>query len=90
MTGVQRRQLGNDVNLDAMKLRSSSETRDLQQAGKLERTPAHTRVLSQFNPGNDLLSHPLEVVPSALEGLTALFGMGRGVAPPPWSPGIQQ
>ena len=25
-------------------------------------------------------------VPSALEGLTAVFGMGTGVAPPPWRP----
>jgi hypothetical protein len=25
-------------------------------------------------------------VPSALAGLTAVFGMGTGVAPPPWSP----
>src|ERR1017187_5772965 len=27
-------------------------------------------------------------VPSALAGLTAVFGMGTGVAPPPWSPEI--
>ena len=27
-------------------------------------------------------------VPSALEGLTAVFGMGTGVSPPPSSPGI--
>ena len=32
--------------------------------------------------GGDLLSH-LAAVPSALAGLTALFGMGRGGAPPP-------
>jgi hypothetical protein len=25
-------------------------------------------------------------VPSALEGLTSLFGMERGVTPPPWPP----
>jgi hypothetical protein len=25
-------------------------------------------------------------VPSALEGLTAVFGMGTGVSPPPWRP----
>ena len=36
-------------------------------------------------PGNDLLSQPLaRLVPSALEGLTAVFGMGTGVAPPPY------
>ena len=35
-------------------------------------------------PGLVLLSHSIgAVVPSALEGLTAVFGMGTGVAPPP-------
>ena len=39
-------------------------------------------------PGNVLLSHQVALtVPSALEGLTAVFGMGTGVTPPPWSPG---
>ena len=34
-------------------------------------------------PGNDLLSHAVtSAVPSALEGLTSVFGMGTGVAPP--------
>ena len=38
-------------------------------------------------PGNVLLSHKVApAVPSALEGLAALFGMGRGVSPPPWPP----
>lgn len=38
-------------------------------------------------PGNDLLSHLVtKAVPSAQEGLTTLFGMGRGVTPPPKSP----
>ena len=38
-------------------------------------------------PGGVLLSHDLAViVPSALEGLTAVFGMGTGVAPPVLSP----
>ena len=33
-------------------------------------------------PGDDLLSHTLaRAVPLALEGLTAVFGMGTGVAP---------
>src|ERR671916_1402154 len=37
--------------------------------------------------GNDLLSHGVyPAVPSALAGLTSLFGMGRGVSPPPSSP----
>ena len=39
-------------------------------------------------PGSDLLSHAVtSIVPSALEGLTTLFGMGRGVAPPVKPPG---
>jgi hypothetical protein len=34
--------------------------------------------------GNDLLSHRVTAaVPSALEGLTSVFGMGTGVSPPP-------
>jgi hypothetical protein len=38
-------------------------------------------------PGDVLLSHPVtRAVPSALEGLTAVFGMGTGVTPPLWSP----
>ena len=33
--------------------------------------------------GGDLLSHPVsEAVPSVLEGLTSVFGMGTGVTPP--------
>ena len=27
-------------------------------------------------------------VSSAYEGLTSVFGMGTGIAPPPWPPGI--
>jgi hypothetical protein len=38
-------------------------------------------------PGDDLLSHTLaRAVPSALRGLTAVFGMGTGVSPSPESP----
>ena len=37
--------------------------------------------------GNDLLSHGVTTaVPSAQEGLTAVFGKGTGVTPPPWPP----
>ena len=37
----------------------------------------------RFNPGDDLLSHAVaRAVPWALEGLTTVFGMGTGVAPP--------
>ena len=40
-------------------------------------------------PGSDLLSHPVaQAVPSAVEGLTAGFGMEPGVSPPLWPPEI--
>jgi hypothetical protein len=39
------------------------------------------------NPGDFLLSHRVSpAVPSALRGLTSLFGMGRGVSLSLWSP----
>ncbi len=39
--------------------------------------------------GDDLLSQGVSPqVPSARAGLTAVFGMGTGVSPPPWSPEI--
>ena len=41
-----------------------------------------------LNPGSVLLSHRLAAtVASASEGLTAVFGMGTGGAPPVWPPG---
>jgi hypothetical protein len=41
------------------------------------------------NPGGVLLSQgATPQVPSALTGLTAVFGMGTGVSPPPWPPEI--
>ena len=40
-------------------------------------------------PGNVLLSHAVtSIVPSPRRGLTAVFGMGTGGSPSPWSPGI--
>ena len=40
------------------------------------------------DPGGDLLSQGVyPQVPSARAGLTAVFGMGTGVSPPPWPPG---
>ena len=40
-----------------------------------------------INLGNDLLSqHVTMLVPSALVGLTSVFGMGTGVSPPVRSP----
>src|SRR5919197_567309 len=45
---------------------------------------------SMINPGSDLLSHAVaHAVPSAQEGLTSVFGMGTGVAPPASPPGIE-
>ena len=42
-------------------------------------------------PGSVLLSHKVtQVVPSALEGLTSVFGMGTGVTPPLSPPGISK
>ena len=39
--------------------------------------------VEKINSGGDLLSQDLTVqVSSALEGLTSVFGMGTGVAPP--------
>ncbi len=41
------------------------------------------RAMKQKKPGDDLLSQLLaKLVPSALEGLTAVFGMGTGISPP--------
>src|SRR5579875_1895485 len=42
---------------------------------------------AEENPGGVLLSQGASPqVPSALAGLTAVFGMGTGVSPPPWPP----
>ncbi len=39
--------------------------------------------LSGAKQGGGLLSHPVSrAVPSVLEGLTSVFGMGTGVSPP--------
>jgi hypothetical protein len=38
---------------------------------------------SAVKQGSGLLSHPVSrAVPSVLEGLTSVFGMGTGVSPP--------
>ena len=51
---------------------------------QIKRGPRITSGLFHFNPGNDLLSHIVtHAVSSAREGLTAVFGMGTGVSPPP-------
>ena len=44
--------------------------------------------LTPQKPSSVLLSHRIApAVPSALEGLTSVFGMGTGVAPPALPPG---
>lgn len=46
------------------------------------------RPVQEQIPGIDLFSHTVaSAVPSALEGLTTVFGMGTGGSPPPWTPG---
>ena len=51
--------------------------------------PAFAKI--SFNLGNVLLSHTAShAVPSALKGLTSVFGMGTGVSPSPWSPRISK
>ncbi len=48
------------------------------------KNPAPNEAGSYIYPGGDLLSHAVtHAVPSALEGLTSVFGMGTGVSPPP-------
>ena len=48
---------------------------------------SHPRRCEAQKPGGDLLSHRVPpAVPSALEGLTSVFGMGTGVAPPALPP----
>ena len=43
---------------------------------------------SRYIPGSDLLSHaPTHAVPSAVAGLTSVFGMGTGVTLLLWPPG---
>jgi hypothetical protein len=46
--------------------------------------PAQSRLLLNLTiyPGDDLLSHTVtRAVPSALKGLTSVFGKGTGVTP---------
>ena len=51
-------------------------------SGNTEPRRQNARRGSEGKAGNGLLSHDLSIaVPSALQGLTAVFGMGTGVAP---------
>ena len=53
-----------------------------------KKKPAPCRLLLSY-PGDDLLSHTVpRAVPSALKGLTSVFGKGTGVAPSLWPPEI--
>jgi hypothetical protein len=46
------------------------------------KSPSLTRRALPFDLGGDLLSHAVSrAVPSALKGLTSVFGMGTGVSP---------
>ena len=48
-----------------------------------EKRPPRNEAASKINPGSDLLSHtPAHAVPSAVTGLTSVFGMGTGVTLP--------
>src|SRR4051794_35184662 len=55
--------------------------------GRETKAPDRSGAFQRLLSGNDLLSHTLaHAVPSALRGLTAVFGMGTGVTPSPESP----
>ena len=57
-------------------------------SGRKKKSPGTRPGLSNLIPGNVLLSHAVyREVPSGLKGLTAVFGMGTGVAPSLRSPG---
>jgi hypothetical protein len=74
---------GLEITLEASVSKHCNGVRERQKASRLLSRP-----LSQNMPGNDLLSHrAAPAVPSALESLTSVFGMGTGVAPPLSSPG---
>jgi hypothetical protein len=61
----------------------SNPTLEIEGRLRLQRKKACSLVEQALIPGSDLLSHPVyRAVPSALEGLTTVFGMGTGVAPP--------
>src|SRR5207244_6897368 len=67
--------------------RKASSNRNLRSPEKFKsRHPEGPRDLNKVL-GNDLLSRRVTpAVPSALEGLTSVFGKGTGVSPPPLSP----
>ena len=60
---------------------------DRQLPAEYDNAPRWAGGIVSRNPGGVLLSQgATPQVPSALTGLTAVFGMGTGVSPPPWPP----
>ena len=55
---------------------------------RTKKKPEKTSRAFELIPGSDLLSHaPTHAVPSAVAGLTSVFGMGTGVTLLLWPPG---
>ena len=51
-------------------------------SARVKRKSLPKQAFSDYYPGDDLLSHTVtRAVPSALKGLTAVFGKGTGVTP---------
>lgn len=68
-----------------LKIPSGKDSR--QDNHKTEKPDSIKNQAFEKTPGNDLLSHTVtRIVPSALRGLSALFGMGRGISPAALSP----
>ena len=62
-------------------LRRGEQERSMRWSLKSER-PSRRKAVQESIPGDDLLSHTVaRAVPSALRGLTAVFGMGTGGSP---------
>ena len=77
------RPVGHPGTLPAHRSRPASPIR----AGTRRSAPGVQGRFFERNSGGVLLSQGVyPQVPSALAGLTAVFGMGTGVTPPPWPP----
>ena len=64
-----------------------SQEREPEKRGRKKRGGSERSTPPDEDSGGVLLSHNLAVaVSSALEGLTAVFGMGTGGSPPAWPP----
>ena len=81
--------------VDDLRMKSSEARHEIgtpkgHQSKAKKKSPTHLSVglLLRYIPGSDLLSHaPAHAVPSAVAGLTSVFGMGTGVTLPLWPPG---